>query len=170
MNDELRRVVEELRVAVSTQEEWRMMNSLPAGAGPESIGAGLPEQVREFLTVADGATCGDVTVFGATTVDGMQFHTDPVEGAPVTLGRAEWFCPGVVSDEPFFVNRSSGEVWYFPDTGVEWWMSAAFEKAADDFTTFFLEWVAGPEYARLSATGPDDSWADVLRHVGRLRL
>ncbi|MEU8678545.1 hypothetical protein [Streptomyces sp. NPDC048560] len=170
MNAELRAVVEELRAAISTQAEWRMMNSLPPGAGPERMGAGLPEHVREFLTAADGVTCGDVTVFGAAAADGMQFYADPVDGAPVTLGRESWFCPGVISDEPFFVNRASGEVWYFPDTGVEWWMSSVFEKAADDFTAFFLRWVAGPEYVRLSATGPDDTWADVLRHVGRLHL
>jgi hypothetical protein len=168
VNAELRRVVDELRTAISIQEEWRMMNSLPAGAVPERIGAGLPGQIQEFLAAADGATCGDVTVFGASTVDSMQFYADPVEAGLVTLGRDKWFCPGVVSDEPFFVNRSTGAVWYFPDAGIEWWMSSAFEKAADDFTAFFLQWVAGPEYVRFSATGADDPWVDVLRHVGRL--
>lgn len=29
--------------------------------------------------------------------------------------------------------------------------------------------VMGPEYIRLSATGPEDQWAEMLRHVGRLR-
>ncbi|TCN29246.1 hypothetical protein EV644_13936 [Kribbella orskensis] len=27
----------------------------------------------------------------------------------------------------------------------------------------------GPEYIRLSAIGPEDQWAELLRHVGRLR-
>lgn len=145
-----------------------MLNALPSGAPAAAIGAALPASFREFLTMADGATCGDVTVFGTATVDGMQFHADSIAGAPITLGREEWFCPGVISDEPFFINRSTGAVWYFPDTGVDWWMSSAFEKAADDFTTFFLQWVTGPAYIRLSATGPEDQWAELLRHAGRL--
>lgn len=169
MNAELRQVVEELRSTVATRDEWSMFNSLPAGARPEAIGAGLPAPVREFLSVADGATCGDVTLFGAATVDSMQFYADPVDGAAVTLGRTEWFCPGVISDEPFFLNRSTGEVWYFPDTGVEWWMSSVFEKVADDFTTFFLEWVSGPGYLRLTGSEPGEQWPELLTQVGRLR-
>ena len=154
---------------VAGHEEWRMLNALPAGARAAAIGAALPASFREFLTVADGATCGDVTVFGAATVERMQFHADAIAGAAITLGRGEWFCPGVISDEPFFINRSTGAVWYFPDTGLEWWRSSAFEKAADDFTTFVLQWVTGPEYIRLSATGPEDQWAELLRRAGRLR-
>ncbi|MEV0493343.1 hypothetical protein [Streptomyces atratus] len=146
-----------------------MMNSLPAGARPEGIGAGLPDWFREFLAVCDGATCGDVTVFDAATVDSMQFYADPVEGAEAGLGRKEWFCPGVVSDEPFFVNRSTGAVFHFPDTGVEWWMSSVFEKAADDFTTFFLEWVAGPRYIHLTGSEAEEQWTGLLRRSGRLR-
>ncbi|WP_020389181.1 hypothetical protein [Kribbella catacumbae] len=158
----------ELRDQQAGREEWRMLNALPAGAQADAIGDALPGSFREFLTVADGATCGDVTVFGSATVDQMQFHADPITGAAITLGREEWFCAGVISDEPFFINRSTGAVWYFPDTGVAWWMSSAFEKAADDFTTFFLQWVAGREYVRLSATGPEDQWAELLRYAGRL--
>lgn len=160
------RAVVELRAALLLNGEWRVQNALPPGNPCTALE--IPVGVGQFLTVMDGATCGDVTVFGAVTAEAMQFHADPVPGAPVTLGREDWFCPGVISDEPFFVNRSTGAVWYFPDTGVAWWMSATFEKATEDFATFFLEWMAGPQYARISATGPDDPWADVLRHVGRL--
>ncbi|MGW8884440.1 hypothetical protein [Streptomyces sp. NPDC055749] len=163
----VRLAVETLRSALPSRRTWLVQNALPPGS--PSTTPGLPAQVREFLAVADGATCGDVTIFGAATAEAMQFHADPVPGAPVTLGREDWFCPGVISDEPFFVSRATGEVWYFPDTGVAWWMSATFEKAAEDFATFFLEWMAGPEYVRLSATGPADPWLDVLRHAGRLR-
>ncbi|MGW3654954.1 SMI1/KNR4 family protein [Streptomyces sp. NPDC005151] len=145
-----------------------MLNSLPAGAPPERIGADLPDRYREFLAVCDGATCGDVTVFDAATVDSMQFYADPIDAAEVNLGREEWFCLGVVSDEPFFVNRSTGAVWYFPDTGVEWWKSAVFERAADDFTTFFLEWVAGPRYMHLTGSQPEEQWPELLGGLGRL--
>lgn len=168
MNVELRRVVEELRATLATRDEWRMMNSLPAGARPDELGDDIPEEYREFLAAANGATCGDVTVFAASDVLKMQFYADPVPGAPVTLGRENWFCCGVISDEPFFLNRSTGEVWYFPDTGEEWSMSSTFEKVADDFASFFLEHMAGPGYADLSATGRNDQWADLLGHVGRM--
>jgi hypothetical protein len=145
-----------------------MLNSLPSGARPEGIGAGLPDRYRDFLAVCDGATCGDVTVFDAATVDSMQFYADPVDGVEACLGREEWFCPGVVSDEPFFSNRSTGVVWYFPDTGVEWWKSAAFERAADDFSTFFLEWVAGPCYMHLTGSALEEQWPELLSRLGRL--
>lgn len=168
MTAELRRVVEELRATTATRNEWSMLNSLPAGARPERIGSDLPDRYREFLAVCDGGTCGDVTVFDAATVGSMQFYADPVDGAEISLGREEWFCPGVVSDEPIFVNRSTGAVWYFPDTGIEWWKSAAFERAADDFTTFFLAWVAGPHYMRLTGSRPEEQWPDLLSVLGRL--
>jgi hypothetical protein len=48
-------------------------------------------------------------------------------------------------------------------------MSPTFEKAADNFATFFLEWVTGPQYLRLSATGPEDQWAELLSHIRRAR-
>ena len=169
MNAELRRVVEELRATVATGDEWRMMNDLPAGVRPESLDVDTPTAVREFLALSDGATCGDVTIFGGGALADMQFYCDPVDGAAVTLGREKWFCAGVISDEPFFVDRVNGEVWYFPDTGVEWWQSAVFEKAADDFTAFFLESVAGPGHLRLTGTEPDDQWPQLLERVGRLR-
>lgn len=161
-------MVLELRAAISTRSEWRMMNSLPAGARRGELGSGLPASYRDFLEVANGATCGDVTVFGASAVEGMQFYADPVPGAAVVLGRDEWFCCGVIADEPFFVNRANEEVWYFPDAGVEWWKSSSFERGAEDFTSFFLWWVAGPGYVRLSVTRRDDQWADLLGHLGRL--
>ncbi|MFG2561049.1 hypothetical protein [Streptomyces sp. NPDC048496] len=106
-------------------------------------------------------------MFDAATVDSMQFYADPVDGAEVNLGREEWFCPGVVSDAPFFVNRSTGAVWYFPETGVEWWKSAVFERAADGFTTFFLEWVAGPRYTHLTGSQAEEQWHELLSGLGR---
>ncbi|OIJ84540.1 hypothetical protein BIV24_30965 [Streptomyces colonosanans] len=118
--------------------------------------------------VANGATCGDVTVFSASTVDQMQFYADPVPGAEVVLGRRRWLCCGAIADDPFFVNRLNGEVWYFPDTGAEWWRSSSFEKAADDVTSFFLRFMAGPRYVDLSATGREDQWAELLSHAGLL--
>jgi hypothetical protein len=152
----------------ATRNEWSILNSLPAGARPGRIGAELPDRYREFLEVCDGATCGDVTVFDAATVGSMQFYADPVDEAEVSLGREEWFCPGVVSDEPFFVNRSTGAVWYFPDTGVEWWKSAVFERASDDFITFFQEWVTGPRYMHLTGSQSEEQWPELLSGLGRL--
>ncbi|POX56622.1 hypothetical protein C3489_04315 [Streptomyces sp. Ru71] len=168
MSNELQRVVEALRDSMGRRPEWRMMNSLPAGAQPREVSAELPESLRNFLLVANGATCGDVTIFSTSVIDQMQFYADPIPDAQVTLGREEWLCGGVISDEPFFVNRLSGEVWYFPDTGVEWWQSPSFEMAAEDFTSFFLEFVAGPRYVDLSATGREDQWAEMLSHLGLL--
>lgn len=169
MTAELQRVADELRAAMNSRSEWRMMNSLPAGARRDGLDLpGVPEAYREFLSVADGATCGDVTVFPASDILRMQFYADPVPGAAVELNKDEWFCCGVVADDPFFLNRATGAVWYFPDTGIEWTQSSVFEKVADSFHTFLLEHMAGPGYVRLSATGRDDQWADLLDSVGRL--
>ncbi|MBC9731542.1 SMI1/KNR4 family protein [Streptomyces sp. TRM68367] len=168
MSTELQRVVETLRNTMDMRTEWRMMNSLPAGAQLKDLPADLPASLRTFLTVANGATCGDVSIFSASTAEEMQFYADPISGAEITLGREKWLCCGVIVDDPFFVNRLSGEVWYFPDTGVEWWKSSSFEKAADDFTSFFLRFVAGSCYVDVSATGREDQWAELLRQVGLL--
>jgi hypothetical protein len=101
-------------------------------------------------------------------VDSQQFYADEIPGASVHLGREDWFCPGVISDEPFFMKRKDQSVWLFPDSGVEWWASSRFAKVADGFTEFFLEHVAGPGYVALSPFGDDDQWCGVLRHTGRL--
>jgi hypothetical protein len=166
---ELRRVVDELRAVVSSRAEWHMLNSLPAGS---RLGADrqetFPPGCRALLEVSDGPTCGDVTVFSAAYAPVMQSQAEPVAGMAVPLNRGEWFCCGAVRGDPLFVSKVSGEVWYFPDTGVLWWMSDAFEKAANDLQSFFLDHMAGPGYLRLTGCDADDQWARLLASVGRL--
>ncbi|MGK5451402.1 hypothetical protein [Streptomyces radiopugnans] len=167
MSAELEGVIGDLRLLITQESEWSMMNSIPSPKQPTEHSTSIPQSYRDFLRVADGASCGDVTLFPIDLVEEMQFYCDPVEGSCVELGRETWFCCGVVNDEPLFIHRETGAVWRFGDTGVQWWMSQVFEEVAPDFEGFFLEHVAGPGYVSLTSEAREQQWFQVLRRAGR---
>jgi hypothetical protein len=167
ISPEVQRLLSDAREAVQLEPEWSMMNSVPEGvrvpAGTEG-----PTEYLELLEIANGGIFGRVVVFDAKTVAKMQFYADDTEGAPVRLGRDNWFCLGKVNDDPVFVNRKDGSVWGFPDRGVIWWQSDAFERWAGSVGDFILEYALGPAYRYASSAPEEDQWWRLLRHIGRV--
>ncbi len=99
----------------------------------------------------------------------MQFYTEPPEGSAIPLNREDWYCVGVISDEPWFIKRADGSVWTFPDAGVTWWMSDRFEQVDTSLENFFfLNEVCGPSYLRLTGALRGDQWWQLLGSLGRL--
>jgi len=80
------------------------------------------------------------------------------------FSEKKWYCIGKVVDDPLFLRRDTGEVWYFPDTGVPWQDSDRFEVAARTLSEFVEQFLFGPRYATLCPR--DEAWLSVLREVG----
>jgi hypothetical protein len=151
---ELREVVDRLRAALAADPESLDYAGLPAPAAtvPE-----LPGRLGEVLRLSNGPRCGSVICFPVAKLPKNQFYADEVGGPE------DWFCFGVNADDPLFVRRDSGEVWWFPPTGTPRWMSERFERLAADVPAFFTDYVFGPRYRELSG---EDAWYSLLRDQG----
>ncbi|MEV4665691.1 hypothetical protein AB0J85_27550 [Micromonospora echinofusca] len=161
-------VVEAIRAALPSEREWSMMNSMPAPSRATSAIADAPASYLELLEATDGFICGPVVLFDSKTVTSMQFYAEAIEGSAIPLNQEDWYCVGVISDEPWFIKRSDESVWVFPDAGVTWWMSDRFEQADTSLANFFLHAVCGPSYLTLTGASRGDQWWQLLRHLGRL--
>jgi hypothetical protein len=161
-------VVEAIRAALPLEREWSMMNSMPAPSTATSAVIGAPAAYMEFLDVADGFICGPVVLFDSRTVAEMQFYAETPEGSAIPLNQEDWYCVGVVSDEPWFMRRSDESVWTFPDAGVTWWKSDQFEQADTSLEGFFLRAVCGPSYVSLTGASRGDQWWQLLSRLGRV--
>jgi hypothetical protein len=167
ISPEVQEAVVAARSSVRLESEWSMMNSIPDGVS-RRVETEAPAEYVDFLGLADGAIFGRVVIFDTNTVGQMQFYADETEGVPVQLGRGAWFCFGKVNEDPLFIRRSDGSVWGFPDRGVIWWQSDAFEQFADSLGDFLERYALGPEYRPLSGAPEDDQWWRLLRHIRRV--
>jgi hypothetical protein len=161
-------VAEAIRSSLPLEREWLSMNSMPRPRPRPPAATDMPAEYAEFLAVADGFICGPVVMFDSTTGPQMQFYGYGRDDAAVRLTPERWFCAGVVSDEPWFVDRADGTVWGFPDTGVEWWMSDRFEQIAPSVERFFLDVVCGSSYPALTGAVEGDQWWRLLSRLGRV--
>jgi hypothetical protein len=166
ISPEVPRLLSAAREAVQLEPEWSMMNSVPAG-GRVPVGMEGPSEYLELLGIANGGIFGRVVIFDVKTVSKMQFYADEIEGAPVLLGRENWFCLGKVNDDPVFVKRADGSVWGFPDRGVIWWQSDVFECWGESISEFILNSALGEGYRQVASAPEDDQWWRLLRHIGR---
>ncbi|MFD7232459.1 hypothetical protein [Streptomyces sp. NPDC059881] len=167
ISPEVRHLLDTARALLPRETEWDMMNSVPAGHTGR-LDPSVPEAYREYLAVADGGIFSTVIFFEAGYAAGNQFLADTVEGAPVALGREDWFCFGKVYEDPLFLKRTDGTVWGFPDQGVIWWQSDVFEQWGEDLNSFLRDTVFGPGYRTVTDTDDEDPWWQVLREMGRI--
>ncbi|MFR9800182.1 hypothetical protein ACL02U_30445 [Streptomyces sp. MS06] len=164
--DRLSAAVELVRRCLPVREEWVIQNRVGAGLPVANAGDSCPDGFVRAARIVDGGNFGVVTVFALGAVGDFQFYADQVEGSPVRLGREEWFCCGLINDEPFFIKKADGSVWMFPDVGVEWWMSPEFHQSTDSLTSFLSEFVFGPRYREITPLGEGDQWLQLLNEAG----
>ncbi|MER6955060.1 MULTISPECIES: hypothetical protein [unclassified Streptomyces] len=167
ISPEVQQALATARATVSLEQEWSMMNHLPAGA-TAPVRAEVPTEYLELLSVTDGGVFGRILVFDVKDVGKMQFYADDTEGALVPLGHDAWFCFGKVNEDPLFIKREDGSVWGFPDRGIIWWQSEGFERLADSLGAFLDEYVFGRRYRYLSGAPESDQWWRLLLHMGRV--
>ncbi|MEV0680260.1 hypothetical protein AB0I60_27465 [Actinosynnema sp. NPDC050436] len=158
-SSELGTTVELLRSALESTPDAVVFANLPGGAEASTV-SGLEPAPADLHTEANGLRCGSVVLFKADDLDGHQYLCQEVEG-----GSDEWLSFGRIETDPLMPNRATGAVWWFPDTGTEWWMSEQFATLAPDPTRFFLDYVAGPGYSEIAPLA-HDRWYGFLGSVG----
>lgn len=165
ISTELTGLLRESRALISNDFELGMMNDTPAPYTGRPLPSDIPEDYAEYLRHANGGIFGRVVLFDSKVVVDSQFYADTMDEAPVELGREKWFCIGKVNDDPIFLDRSSGNIWGFPDTGVVWWQSETFEMFSRDLNSFLMHYVFGAGYAEITGATPDDTWLEVLNRL-----
>jgi hypothetical protein len=167
MNAELRQLIEELRADLADLPESLAYAEFGEGAAIDAVPPGLPADLRDFLLVADGLRAGRVELASSSNLTGIQYHLDfAPDFSSIPQDRAGWLVVGTRSDEPIFMDRGTGAIWYFPPNGTEWFMADAFEELAPDLESFVDYYLLGPGYAEL--TPADDRWFAFLDEQGLL--
>jgi SUKH-4 immunity protein len=168
LNPELHQLIEELRADLAEDQPASLgYAQFGDGAATDAVPADLPAGLRDLLLVADGLRAGRIELASTSTLAGIQYHLDYApDFSAIPEDRAGWLVIGTHSDEPIFMDRGTGAVWYFPPTGTEWFMADAFEELAPDVDSFVHYYLLGPGYADL--TPADDRWYAFLDQQGLL--
>jgi hypothetical protein len=158
MTEDLRRKIDTVKRILEQDPDSYMMARLSEGAPPnKSELAGLPTDLRRILEMTDGVYAGNLAVFSSEGIAGNQFYCADLDG-----GTDRWLCFAVVMDFPLMIERPTGAVWWFPETGLEYYfMSERFELLTESVEEFFDRYVLGEGYARICGT--DDPWYNFLR-------
>ncbi|MEU1846302.1 SUKH-4 family immunity protein [Micromonospora sediminicola] len=168
MTPDLAQLLDELRADLAEEEPASLAYAQigdPADEG--DVPAELPTGLREFLLVADGLRAGAIELASSGRLAAVQYFLDYApDFSPIPQDKAGWLVVGTRSDEPIFLERATGAVWYFPPTGTEWFMGDAFAELAPDLDSFVHYYVLGPGYAELVTD--DDQWYAFLHRQGLL--
>ncbi|MFI7302829.1 SUKH-4 family immunity protein [Micromonospora aurantiaca] len=168
MTSDLAQLLDELRADLAADEPASLAYAqIGAPADDGNVPAELPAGLRDLLLVADGLRAGAFELASTDRLTGVQYFLDYAPAfSPVPQDKTGWLVIGTRSDEPIFLERATGAVWYFPPTGTEWFMGDAFEELAPDLDSFVHYYVLGPGYAELVTD--DDAWYAFLDRQGLL--
>jgi hypothetical protein len=159
VNEELTQRVERIREVLAARDDAILLGKFPPGR--PAADADLPPGVADVLAVTDGPRAGLVKLASLADITD-QFL--PLERAAAIEDPEAWVSIGARNYEPLLAHRKTGEVWWFPDTGVVWQDSTVFEKLADDATELVLHYLLGDGYLEII---PDyDDWAELLIELG----
>ena len=157
MTGDLAQRVARLRAELEEIPDAITFADLPPGLSPGAGPGDLPAGLRALLEITNGPACGSALVFRAERVPDKQFYlADDLDGGPEA-----WLCFGNVIDRPLLLRRDTGGVWWYPDTGVEYWRSDRFESLAPTVPAFADHYLFGEGYATLRPGG--DRWYEFLR-------
>ncbi|WP_435586794.1 SUKH-4 family immunity protein [Micromonospora aurantiaca (nom. illeg.)] len=168
MTSDLAQLLDELRADLAADEPASLAYAqIGAPADDGDVPAELPAGLRDLLLVADGLRAGAFELASTDRLTGVQYFLDYAPAfSPIPQDKTGWLVIGTRSDEPIFLERETGAVWYFPPTGTEWFMGDAFEELAPDLDSFVHYYVLGPGYAELVTD--DDAWYAFLDRQGLL--
>jgi hypothetical protein len=168
LSTDLQATIERVRSTLEARPDGYTLGEFPAGLLPGTGPGDLPSGLRNVLETTDGPRGGLVTIFPAGDVAENQYY---IEDHPDTYKAVanpdDYLCFGARNYEPLLVHRGTGEVWWFPDTGIPWYQSNRFERLAPDVATFVGDYLLGDGYRQMSPL-PDDHWYAFLRDLGLL--
>jgi hypothetical protein len=98
----------------------------------------------------------------------MQYYVETAaEYYPDSIGASagDWYCVGTVVEDPYLLNRRTGEVWHFPNVGVDWTFAGRFERLAGSIEEFVLRYAMGDRYSTQSSWEASP-WLATLRRLG----
>ncbi|MEU1808843.1 hypothetical protein O7622_13450 [Micromonospora sp. WMMD1076] len=168
MTSDLAQLLDELRADLAADEPASLAYAqIGAPADDRDVPAELPAGLRDLLLAADGLRAGAFELASTGRLAAVQYFLDYAPGfSPIPQDKTGWLVVGTRSDEPIFLERTTGTVWYFPPTGTEWFMGDAFEELAPDLDSFVHYYLLGPGYAELVTD--DDAWYAFLDRQGLL--
>lgn len=168
MNPDLEQLLEELRTDLAEDMPASLAYAQFGDPAPEdAVPADLPAGLREFLRVTNGLRAGSFELASTSSLGDIQYYLDYApDFSPIPQNKADWLVIGTRSDEPIFMERETGAIWYFPPTGTEWYMGDAFEEIAPDLDSFVDYYLLGPGYAELATA--NDEWYAFLERQGLL--
>ncbi|MEH1165239.1 SUKH-4 family immunity protein [Micromonospora sp. CPCC 205539] len=168
MTPELRQLIEELRADLAEDQPASLgYAQFGDGAATDAVPADLPADLRDLLLVVNGLRAGRFELRSTSTLASIQYYLDYApEFSRIPADPSGWLVIGTRSDEPIFMDRGTGAIWYFPPTNTEWAMSDTFEEIAPDVDSFVHYYLLGPGYAELTPAG--DRWHAFLDEQGLL--
>jgi SUKH-4 immunity protein len=119
--------------------------------------ADVPPDYAAFLRITDGVACGasgEVRLSPLRQVRSLSFLASELPG-----GAERWCAIGDVLQNPVFMERTTGEIWWFSNLDIVWYTDPtleSFAKAADSLAAFIDHMVLGSGYAEHVSSGPDD--------------
>lgn len=158
---ELSERVDRIRAVLAERPDGIKIAKFPPGRTTPP--GDLPPGLADVLAITDGPRAGEIVVISSANLAKDHFSLYGAEAIP-DEDAASWTRFATRLYEPVLVHNETGEVWWFPDTGVQWVDSTAFEKLADNVEQFLTEYVLGPGYLRICV--PDDGWARLLADLG----
>lgn len=168
MTPELAQLIEELRADLAEEMPASLAYAQIGDPAPaEAVPADLPDGLREFLMVADGLRAGAFELRSTSSLADIQYFVDHApDFSPIPEEKANWLVVATASDEPIFMERGTGSIWYFPAPDTEWFQAETFAEVAPDLDAFVHYYVLGPGYAELVRAG--DRWHQFLDRQGLL--
>ncbi|ROT32972.1 hypothetical protein [Micromonospora sp. HM5-17] len=160
--NELARRVERIRAVLAQRPDGIMLGDFPSGRVVP--GNGLPPGLADVLVVTDGPRGGDIVMYSHAELAQQHLPLDGITAIP-DEEAGMWLRFGALNYEPLLVHRHTGEVWWFPDTGVQWFESEEFRKLTDNVEKFCLDYLLGAGYLDICVAG-DDDWARLLIELG----
>lgn len=158
MNSELRDRIDQIRAVLADRPDGPVLGDFPPGRPVDD--PNLPPGLADVIALTDGPRAGDLVLRKAETLGDQYLALEQAHAIP---DPDAWVYIGTLNDEPLLANKA-GEVWFFPDTGVIWQDSTAFEKLADSPEDLVLTYMLGDGY--LDIIPSDDDWSDLLIDLG----
>lgn len=160
----MRQKLDAVRAELEAGQDRIIPAGFPPGLPPGAEPPGIPEPLLAVLRASNGPWAFTFLVHPADEVAGGQAVLDLATGyEEITSDPDRWLAIGSVEDEPLLMDRRTGEVWWFPDTGTPWYMSDEFEVLAADPLELVDDYLLGDRYLEVAT---DEEWFEVLRRAG----
>ncbi|MFH6994518.1 hypothetical protein [Flavobacterium sp. FlaQc-48] len=108
----------------------------------------------EFLSVCNGARCGDIDLWDTNSIPNNQFYVSEIQGM-----QDAWLCIGQILYEPLMLSKQDGKVYLFSKNELNDMPMYIF----DDFYNLIINYVFGVKYKNIVVNADNDRWFIFLK-------